>query len=238
MSNPPLSPASNPQNIPPQILRRQVNWENLHFYQKSKSLYSITYYFTQHFLKKGDRTIDQMLQAARSGKQNIVEGSADGVTSSEMELKLLNVSRASFKELLEDYEDYLRVRNLSQWTSSHTSYDEMLRYCREHNQPSDYESLLPKQSDEAMANMAITLLHMVDRMMMSYQRRLEKRFLEEGGIRERMTAARLSYRTQQREYVQKLERQIEFMKNKLSQYQEAPLPPVPPPPTPPVEEQA
>lgn len=94
---------------PPPILRRQTNWENLYFYQKTVVLYQLTYVFCRRFLPKyGDRTVDQMVQAARSGKQNIVEGFADGVTSTEMELKLLNVARASIKELKEDYIDYLR----------------------------------------------------------------------------------------------------------------------------------
>ena len=78
---------------PNNILRKQRNWNTLHFYQKTQVLYQLTFDFTARYLKRGDRTIDQMVQAARSGKQNIVEGMADGVTSSEMEIKLLNVSR-------------------------------------------------------------------------------------------------------------------------------------------------
>lgn len=77
-------------------LRKEKNWKRLHFYQKTVVLYQMTYIFSQRFLPKyGDRTVDQMVQAARSGKQNIVEGMADGVTSTELELKLLNVARAS-----------------------------------------------------------------------------------------------------------------------------------------------
>ena len=78
-------------------------------------VYQITYRFCQRFLKKGDRTVDQMVQAARSGKQNIVEGSKAATTSKEMEIKLTNVARASLEELLEDYRDYLRVRDLRIW---------------------------------------------------------------------------------------------------------------------------
>ena len=178
------------------ILRGQTVWEKLFFYQKAKCLYGITYVFTQRFLQKGDRTVDQMIQAARSGKQNIVEGFADGVTSLEMEIKLLNVARASIKELLEDYEDFLHVRKLCLWDKSHPSFDNLLNDCRRHNLPEDYERFLGKLSAEKMANLAITLCHMVDKMMTSYQKRIEQRFLEEGGIRERMTAARLYYRNQ------------------------------------------
>lgn len=80
------------------VLNKQTNWKNLWFYQKTVVLYQMTYSFTKRFLPKyGDRTVDQMIQAARSGKQNIVEGPADGVTSMELELKLLNVARASIR---------------------------------------------------------------------------------------------------------------------------------------------
>ena len=90
-------------------------------------LFLMTYVFTRRFLPKyGDRTVDQMVQAARSGKQNIVEGSADGVTSIESELKLLNVARGSIQELREDYEDHLLSRRLTVWTAKHPRFDMML----------------------------------------------------------------------------------------------------------------
>ena len=120
------------------VMRTQVFWEELYFYQKSVVLYQLTYIFIQRYLKRGDRTIDQMLQAARSGKQNIVEGSADGVTSMEMELKLLNVARASLKELREDYEDYVLSRKLTRWDVKHPRYDTMLQLCRKHNKRAEY----------------------------------------------------------------------------------------------------
>src|SRR5713101_5558220 len=91
------------------------NYQELLSYQKAEVVYDLTYRFCQRFLSKGDRTIDQMVQAARSGKQNIVEGSKASGTSKEMEIKLTNVARASLEELLEDYRDYLRVRDLKIW---------------------------------------------------------------------------------------------------------------------------
>ena len=97
----------NPGFIPP-----HGNYKELLSYQKSEVVYDITYRFCQRFLRKGDRTIDQMVQAARSGKQNIAEGSKASGTSKEMEVKLTNVARASLEELLVDYEDFLRVRDL------------------------------------------------------------------------------------------------------------------------------
>ena len=85
-------------------MRQSVPYTELFFYQKADAIYRLTYIFCQRFLPKyGDRTVDQMVQAARSGKQNIVEGIEDGNTSTEMELKLLNVSRSSLQELREDY---------------------------------------------------------------------------------------------------------------------------------------
>lgn len=207
------------------VLRKQTNWNNLWFYQKTVVLYQLTYVFTRRFLPAyGDRTVDQMLQAARSGKQNIVEGSADGVTSMEMELKLLNVARASIQELLEDYEDYLPSHHLVRWTAGHPRYDQMLHYCREHNSLEDYEPFFEKWTDEEAANIAITLCRMVDKMMNSYQQKKEQEFITEGGIRERMTVARLGYRTNQRETIECLTREIEalkqenlMLKNKLKQ---------------------
>ena len=97
------------------FLKQKGGYKKLRVYQVSVIIYDITFYFVQHFLKKGDRTIDQMLQAARSGKQNIAEGSQAATTSAETEIKLTNVAKASLEELLLDYEDYLRVRNKVQW---------------------------------------------------------------------------------------------------------------------------
>ena len=185
---------------PVKVLRAQTNWEKLYFYQKTVVLYQMTYIFCQRFLPKhGDRTVDQMVQAARSGKQNIVEGCADGVTSTEMELKLLNVARASIKELKEDYLDYIRSRGLTLWSAKHPRYDGLLNFCRTHNALEDYEPFFNKWTDEELANCANTLCHMVDRMLTTHLAKKESDFTENGGIRERMTAARLGRRQTQNE---------------------------------------
>ncbi len=199
------------------ILRKQANWENLYFYQKSNVLYQLTFIFTKRFLTRGDRTIDQMVQAARSGKQNIVEGSADGVTSTEMELKLLNVARSSIKELKEDYEDYITSHHLQRWMTGHERYDGMLRFCRKHNRIEDYQDYFEKWTDEEMANIALTLCHMVDKMMITYEKQKEKEFVTEGGIKERMTAARLGYRTNQREEIENLKRALEAANRRIAE---------------------
>ena len=204
-------------NAEKQVLRKQANWKDLYFYQKTNVLYQLTFDFTKRFLTRGDRTIDQMVQAARSGKQNIVEGSADGVTSMEMKLKLLNVARSSIKELKEDYEDYLTSRRLERWGIRHARYDGMLKFCRKHNRLEDYQSFFDKWTDEEMANIALTLCHMVDKMMTTYQKQLEEQFVTEGGIRERMTAARLGYRTNQREEIARLKQELEQANRRIAE---------------------
>ena len=132
----------------PSILRPQAKWGNYFFYQKTDVLYQLTVAFCRRFLpKSGDRTVDQMVQAARSGKQNIVEGCADGVTSTEIELRLLNVARGSLKELAEDYADYLKAHSLATWTAGHPRFDSMLAFCRVRNKLPDYEPLFSKCGD-------------------------------------------------------------------------------------------
>lgn len=170
------------------------NYKTLLFYRKSVALYDITFAFCERFLRKGDRTIDQMVQAARSGKQNIIEGSEAAPTSSETEIKLLNVARASLKELQGDYEDYLRARKMVTWDENHPRYVGLRKFCRETNDSEAYMARLEQMNDEEMANMAITMCHQVDVMMMKYIGVKEREFVENGGIREAMTRARLEYR--------------------------------------------
>lgn len=201
----------------PKILRPQTNWENLYFYQKAVVLYQMTYVFCRRFLPAhGDRTVDQMVQAARSGKQNIVEGFADGVTSTEMELKLLNVARASLKELKEDYVDYLRSRGLGLWDAKHPRYDGLLKFCRAHNKLAEYEPFFEKWTDEELANCANTLCHMVDKMMATHLKNKESDFTENGGIRERMTAARLGRRQTQNEEIAALKAENASLRREIA----------------------
>ena len=97
------------------FLRQKGNYRDLIAFQKAECIYDITFFFAHKYLSIGDRTVDQMVQAARSGRQNIAEGCQAGTTSAETEIKLLNVAKASLHELLLDFEDYLRVRELSIW---------------------------------------------------------------------------------------------------------------------------
>ena len=181
-----------------QVLKRQKPWRDAYYYQKAETLYQMTFVFCQRFLPAhGDRTVDQMVQAARSGKQNIVEGTEDGTTSTEIHIKLLNVARASLQELREDYRDYLISRQLPLWNATHPRYHQMQTFCKAHNRLEEYNPYLEKWNDEEMANIALTLCHMTDAMLNHHLKNLEKEFVEQGGIKERMYAARTGYRQHQ-----------------------------------------
>ena len=195
--------------VPTSIFRKVPKWQDLRFYQKSEVLYQMTYVFCERFLPHhGDRTVDQMVQAARSGKQNIVEGSEDGKTSSEMELKLLNVARASIGELRQDYEDFLKSRQMRQWTDEDERFQPMQDFTKNHNRLSDYEPYFTQWTAEEMANVGLTLCFQVDTMMNKYMERLEETFVTQGGIKERMYQARTGYRKQQDSRLAELEQQL------------------------------
>ena len=173
------------KNAPiPSIFRSVPKWQDLRFYQKSEVLYQLTYCFCVRFLPKyGDRTVDQMVQAARSCKQNIVEGSEDGKTSTAMELNLLNVARSSIGELRQDYEDFLKSRQLPQWTPADQRFQPMQDYTKSHNLLADYEPYFQQWTAEEMANVALTLCYQVDTMMNKYLKNVEEIFVKEGGVK-------------------------------------------------------
>ena len=207
---------NNENNELPRVLQNEVPVRNLYFYQKTEVAYVLTFHFVKRFLPaKGDRTVDQMLQAARSGKQNIIEGLADGITSTEMQLKLLNIARSSLKELRADYEDYLQTRHLTVWNTQHPRYDEMLQFCRNHNLVADYVPFFSKWNDEELCNIALTLLHMTDRMMKTYLTALDKQFVTKGGIKERMYAARTGYRKGQEEELKRLREENKHLRQQV-----------------------
>ena len=183
-------------------------------------IFDLTYHFAHRFLTVGDRTIDQMVQAARSGKQNIAEGSAASSTSSETELKLMNVARASMQELLVDYEDYLRVRHLKKWELKDERAFKTRNFCKTHQAPTDFMENIELRSDEAIANIVITLIHQFDSMMGKLIERLELDFVAKGGIRERMTAARLGYRQQQGDEIQRLSEENQKLKEEIKRLRE------------------
>lgn len=180
-------PASPDGFLPP-----HDNYRELKSYQKAEVIYDITHRFAHAYLAKGDRTIDQMVQSARSGKQNILEGSKAAVTSKEMELKLTNVARASLEELLDDYRDYLRVRDHSLWLkdSKEALYVRKLG-TRSPQSYETYRTYIETRPPEIIANIAICLIHQANYLLDQQVRRLEQDFPKEGGLRERMTKARL-----------------------------------------------
>ena len=176
------------------FIRQDNNYRTLKAFQKAECVYDVTYYFANKFLTKGDRTIDQMVQAARSGKQNLAEGNIDGVTSKEMEIKLTNVNRASLHELLLDYEDYLRVRGLEQWPYDDPRCVQTRAFCKKHLDSAVYREKIKDRSDETIANIAITLIHQCDVLIKGLIEWQKKNFLENGGIKEEMYRARKAYR--------------------------------------------
>lgn len=169
-------------------------YKKLRAYQVAEIIYDITYIFTQRFLSKGDRTVDQMVQAARSGKQNIAEGSAAAMTSKETEIKLTNVAKASLQELLMDYEDYLRVRNLQLWDKNSEKAKKTREICAKNNDSEMYREAVKIRTDETVANIAIILIHQADFLLHRLIERQKADFLRDGGIREQMTRARLDAR--------------------------------------------
>ena len=188
------------------VLKKGTVWKDLYFYRKSDAIYQLTVEFCKRFLPAhGDRTVDQMVQAARSGKQNIIEGSEDGQTSSEMEIRLINVARGSLQELRADYLDYLNTHHLPVWPKDSERQRRMRDFCREQNDYEAYAPLVMKMTDEEYANLLLTLCHQTDKMMRAYLQALEERFVTEGGIKERMYAARTGYRQAQDEHMSQLE---------------------------------
>jgi four helix bundle suffix protein len=170
-------------------------YHNLLTYQKAEIIYDATVHFTKTFLDKYDRTVDQMVQAARSGKQNIREASMASGTSKETEIKLTNVARASLDELLADYEDFLRTRKLPIWDRKHRlalRFDELNKTPNANYQT--YVKALENPKAEISANSLICLTKITIWLLNRQLKALEKAFLKDGGLKQRMTKARVSSR--------------------------------------------
>lgn len=159
-------------------------------YKKSVIICDVTEMFVSRALTPPNRTIDQMRQAARSCKQNIVEGISDGTVSAEMCIKLIGVARGSVRELLEDYGDYLRQHDCEIWSSTDTRTLMARNYCKTHDDTRDFVAKCRERSNETVANIMITQIRQIDSMLAKVMRRLEADFLTEGGIKEAMAAAR------------------------------------------------
>lgn len=200
------------------IYKRVANYKELHVYQKAEVLVLLTDLFCKRFLPPyGDRRVDQMNMAARCGKQNIVEGCEDGLTSTEIEVRLVNVGRSSFQELREDYEDYLKRNALPLWDKNHARFNKMVAFCRENNHWEAYQPFAESLSAEEFCNMALTLCHITDKMFSGYLKHLEKVFKEQGGIKERMHAVRTGYRQQQDARMKALETENAALKTRIAE---------------------
>lgn len=181
---------NNPGFIPP-----HGGYRKLISYQKSEIIYDGTIYFTKRFFNKYDRTIDQMVQAARSGKQNIAEASMASGTSKEMEIKLTNVARASLEELMIDYEDFLRTNKLPKWDRNHKLSLRFSQLNRTENATyQTYIKAIENPEPEICANSMICLINIVSYLLNQQIKRLEQEFIKDGGLRERMTKARIAER--------------------------------------------
>src|SRR5882672_10430048 len=189
--NPP-SPDSHSSHpiIPP-----RGDYQTLHSFHKAEVVYDLTFRFAHKYLARGDRTVDQMIQSARSGKKNILEGSKAALTSKETEIKLTNVGRASLEELLDDYKDFLRARDLPLWGKDSKEAQYVRHLGRKTPQSYElYREFVETRPAQVIANIAICLIHQANYLIDQQLRRLEKDFLKAGGLRERMTRARLAYR--------------------------------------------
>lgn len=185
------SPNSTPGFIPP-----HGGYERLLSYRKSEIVYDATVRFCDRFIDRRSRTHDQMVQAARSGNKNIAEGSQVSGTSKESELKLLGVARGSLEELLGDYRDYLRQHGVRQWAkdSREALYVRRLG-ANPHRSYETYKTYIETRPAEVVANILICLIHQTNYLLDRQLRRLEQEFLRAGGLRERMTRARLAARS-------------------------------------------
>ena len=174
------------------IIRNRGDYRQLLCYRKAEAIFDITYLFAHKFLHTSDRTIDQMVQAARSGKQNIIEGYAAGATSIEAELRLFNVAKSSLKELLADYEDYLRTRNLRQWEKDSIEFKRAQELGKEHDDTEFWMNVISTRSDETIANIAIIILHQTDYLLHRFMEKVSRCFVDEGSFREKLSRIRKS----------------------------------------------
>ena len=191
------------------IIQTHGNYQELESYQNSVVIFDATSDFCQWYLKKSDRTVDQMIQAARSGKQNIIEGCLASGISSETEIKLVGVARASLEELLEDYRDYLRVHRLPLWEKDDQRIMQIRQLARQKNKTYEtYKPYLSAGNPELFCNTMISLIHQTNYLLDRQLKSLADSFAEKGGLRERMYNARVNNRNAKQEKVLSLLREI------------------------------
>jgi len=171
----------------PRLIPPHGGYRQLKSFQMAEIVYDATVAFCRRFVDRRSRTHDQMVQAARSGRQNIAEGSMASGTSKKMELKLLGVARASLEELLLDLEDYLRQNGLRQWSKDHPGAREVRALAGKENRSYEtYRTYFETQDPELAANALICVVHQANYLLDQQLRALERQFLEEGGFTERL----------------------------------------------------
>lgn len=176
------------------FLKVTGNLTNWVIYKKALLICDITELFIMRAFQYPTRTVDQMRQAARSCKQNIVEGVSDCVTSYEICIKLLGIARGSNRELMEDYGDYLRQHEMEIWSSDDIRTVKTRQYCKTHSSPEDFIPKCRERSNETVANIMITLCRQMDTMLGKLLKQMEDEFTQEGGIKEAMTRERRAHR--------------------------------------------
>ncbi len=180
---------------PPKLIPPRGGYQALQSYQMSEIVYDATVVFCDRFIDRRSRTHDQMVQAARSGKQNIAEGSMASGTSKKFELKLVGVARASLEELLLDYKDFLRQNRLPLWEKDHPKAREVRGLCYKKDRSyMTYRTYIEKLSPEIAGNTMVCVIHQTNYLLDQQLRALEKEFLEEGGFTERLYRARTQAR--------------------------------------------
>ncbi len=182
-------------NKPDGFIDPHGGFRNLKSYQMSEIVYDATVVFCDRWIGRRSRTHDQMVQAARSGKQNIAEGSMASGTSKKFELKLVGVARASLEELLLDYQDFLRQRNLPLWGKNHSKAQKIrkLAFARDRSYMT-YRTYIVGALPEVAANVMICLIHQSNFLLDQQLRQLEKQFLEQGGFTEKLYRSRQNAR--------------------------------------------
>jgi restriction system protein len=178
-------------NQPERFIDAHGGFRNLKSYQMSEIVYDGTVVFCDRWIGRRSRTYDQMVQAARSGKQNIAEGSMASGTSKKFELKLVGVARASLEELLLDYHDFLRQRQLPLWGKNHSKAQQIRRLAYASNRSyKTYRTYIEAVPPEVAANTLICLSHQTNFLLDQQLRQLDKHFLEQGGFTEKLYRAR------------------------------------------------
>jgi four helix bundle suffix protein len=181
----------NNQKPKPDLIPPHGGYRKLKSYQMAEIVYDAAVIFCDRFIDRRSRTHDQMVQAARSGKQNIAEGSTASGTSKKTELKLIGVARASLEELLLDCQDFLRQREMLLWEKDHPQAQKIRQLAWEKNRSYEtYKTYVEASPSLTAANTLICLIHQANYLLDQQLRQLEKQFLEEGGFTEKLYHAR------------------------------------------------